>query len=48
MSVDVGVVDLQFSMTLSPVSVRAGAEVTIRGTVRNQGPMASSAGRVGF
>ena len=47
-SVDVGVVDLQFSMTLSPSSVRAGDDVTIRGTVRNQGSIASSAGRVGF
>ncbi len=47
-SVDVGVVDLQFSMTLSPSSVRAGGRVTIRGTVRNRGSIASSAGRVAF
>ena len=47
-SVDVGVVDLQFSMTLSPSSVRAGDDVAIRGTVRNRGSIASSAGRVAF
>ena len=47
-SVDVGVVDLQFSMTLSPSSVRADDDVTIRGTVRNRGSIASSAGRVAF
>ena len=47
-SVEVGVVDLQFSMTLSPSSVSAGAEVTVRGTVRNRGSLASSAGRVAF
>ena len=47
-SVDVGVVNLQFSMTLSPLSVVAGAEVVIQGTVRNRGSIASSAGRVAF
>ena len=36
-TVDVGVVDLQLSMSLSTYSARAGAEVTIRGTVRNRG-----------
>ena len=47
-SVDIGVVDLQFSMTLSPSSVRAGDDVTIGGTVRNRGSIASSAGRMAF
>ena len=47
-SVDVGVVDLQFSMTLSPLSVVAGGDVVIAARVSNPGSLASSAGRVAF
>ena len=36
-TVEIGVVDLQFSMSLSSSSVQAGAEVEIEGVVRNVG-----------
>ena len=47
-TVEVGVVNLQFSMSLSTYSARAGAEVTIEGVVRNRGTLPSSAGRLRF
>ena len=47
-TVEVGVVDLQFSMSLSTYSALAGAEVTIEGVVRNRGTIGSSAGRLRF
>ena len=47
-NIDVGVVDLRFSMSLSPSSVQAGAEVRIQGAVRNHGTLRSSAGRIMF
>ena len=47
-TVEVGVVDLQFSMSLSTYSVQAGAEVVIEGVVRNRGTRPSSAGRLRF
>ena len=47
-TVEVGAVDLRFSMSLSASSVAAGAEVEIEGVVRNRGTLPSSAGRVYF
>ena len=47
-TVEVGVVDLQFSMSLSTYSALAGAEVTITGVVRNRGTIGASAGRLRF
>ena len=47
-TVEVGVVDLQFSMSLSTYSVQAGAEVEIKGVVRNRGTLPSSTGRLHF
>ena len=47
-TVEVGVVDLQFSMSLSTYSALAGAEVTIEGVVRNRGTIGSSAGALRF
>ena len=47
-TVEVGVVDLQFSMSLSTYSALAGAEVTIEGVVRNRGTIGASAGRLHF
>ena len=47
-TVEVGEVDLQFSMSLSTYSAGAGAEVTIEGVVRNRGTLPSSAGRLRF
>ena len=47
-TVEVGVVDLQFSMSLSTYSALAGAEVTIEGVVRNGGTIGASAGRLLF
>ena len=47
-TVEVGVVDLQFSMSLSTYSALAGAEVTIEGVVRNRGTLPSSAGLLRF
>ena len=46
--VEVGVVDLQFSMSLSTYSAGAGAEVTITGIVYNRGTIGSSAGALRF
>ena len=47
-TVEVGTVDLQFSMSLSQSSVQAGAEIEVEGVVRNRGNIASSAGRLHF
>ena len=47
-TVEVGVVDLRFSMSLSTYSVQAGAEVTIQGVVRNRGTIGASTGRLAF
>ena len=47
-TVEVGVVDLQFSMSLSTYSAGAGAEVTITGVVQNRGTIGSSAGQLYF
>ena len=47
-TVEVGVVDLQFSMSLSPSSAQAGGEVEIEGVVHNRGTIASSAGQLLF
>ena len=47
-TVEVGVVDLQFSMSLSTYSALVGAEVTIEGVVRNLGTIGASAGYLRF
>ncbi len=47
-TVEVGVVDLQFSMSLSTYSALASAEVTITGVVRNRGMLPSGAGQLLF
>ena len=47
-TVEVGVVDLQFSMSLSTYSVQASAEVEITGIVQNRGTLPSSTGRLFF
>ena len=47
-TVEVGVVDLQFSMSLSTYSALVGAEVTIEGVVRNRGTIGASAGYLRF
>ena len=47
-TVDIGVVDLRFSMSLSPSSTLAGEDVTIDGIVRNRGTISASTGRMHF
>ena len=47
-AVEVGVVDLQFSMSLSTYSALAGAEVTISGVVYNRGTLPSGYARLSF
>ena len=47
-TVDAGTVDLEFSMSLSRSSVQAGAEVEIKGTVRNRGTIQSGVGELVF
>ena len=47
-TVEVGVVDLQFSMSLSTYSALAGAEVTIEGSCGNRGTIGASAGELRF
>ena len=47
-TVEVGVVDLQLSMSLSRSSVQPGAEVEIEAVVHNRGTLRSSFGRVWF
>ena len=47
-TVEVGVVDLQFSMSLSTYSALVGAEVTIEGVVRNRGTIGASTGDLRF
>ena len=47
-TVEVGVVDLQFSISLSRQSVSAGGEVTILGVVRNSGTLPAHANRLSF
>ena len=43
-TVEVGTVDLSYSMTISPTSTTAGGTVNVSGTVRNGGTIKSSAG----
>ena len=47
-TVDVGVVDLDYSMSLSSNSVLSGASLGISGVVSNRGTIASSSGRLVF
>ena len=47
-TVEVGTVDLQFSMSLSATSVQAAANVTIKAEVSNRGTIASSVGVLSF
>ena len=47
-TIDVGTVDLEFSMSLSRSSVQAGADVEIEGVVRNRGTIRSSVGALSF
>ena len=47
-TVDIGGVDLQFSMSLSTYAATAGAEVTMTGVVRNRGTLPAHAGRLLF
>ena len=47
-TVEVGVVDLQFSMSLSTYSALAGAEVTITGVAHNRGTLPAHASQMHF
>ena len=47
-TVEVGVVDLQFSMSLSTYSALAGAEVTIEGVAHNRGTLPAHASQMHF
>ena len=47
-TVDVGVVDLEFSMSLSTYSIEADEEVVIKAVVRNRGTLPAHANWLGF